>query len=438
MTSVTLPVDFLAATRYIEAMNKFKSDFLTQAFTRGFVHQGTDLEGLDNLMTKQPVVAYIGFDASADSLHVGSLVQIMRLRWLQKTGHKPIVLMGGGTTKIGDPSDKDTMRRVLSTEAIQQNIAKFRPIFEQFLTFGDGPTDAILLDNSEWLDGLNYLEFLRDYGGHFSINRMLTFESVKRRLDREQSLSFLEFNYMILQGYDFLELYRRYGCRLQLGGSDQWGNIINGVELVRRVEGQEVFGLTAPLITTADGGKMGKTAQGAVWLTEERLPTFDFWQFWRNTQDADVGKFLRLFTELPLSEIEKLERLEGAEINAAKKVLADEVTRLVHGQVAVDAARATAESLFEKHSSANLEALPIFEIQRSEFGESCSFIELLHKSGLTGSKGEARRLVRGQGARLNDTVVQDEVYCITLDDFMDGETCKLSAGKKHHALLKLV
>ncbi|MEN8236407.1 MAG: tyrosine--tRNA ligase [Pseudomonadota bacterium] len=419
-------------------MSTFKSDFLNHAFARGFVHQGTDLEALDSLMAQQSVVAYIGFDASADSLHVGSLVQIMRLRWLQKTGHKPIVLMGGGTTRIGDPSDKDSMRRLLSTDAIKQNIAKFRPIFERFLTFGKGATDAILLDNSEWLDPLNYLDFLQDYGRHFSINRMLTFEGVKRRLDREQSLSFLEFNYMILQAYDFLELYRKYGCRLQLGGSDQWGNIINGVELVRRIEGCEVFGLTAPLITTADGGKMGKTAQGAVWLTKDKLPTFEFWQFWRNTQDADVGKFLRLFTELPIAEIEKLERLEGAEINEAKKILADEVTRLVHGQEAVDAARATAESLFETHSSTNLEALPVIEIKQSDFDQNPSFIELLHKSGLAGSKGDARRLIRGQGARLNDQVVQDEAYVITPNDFADGKTCKLSAGKKRHALLKLV
>ncbi len=419
-------------------MNTFKSDFLSQAFTRGFAHQGTNLEGLDDLMVKQPVVSYLGFDASADSLHVGNLVQIMRLRWLQKTGHKPIVLMGGGTTKIGDPSDKDSMRPLLSVDEIKNNISKFRPIFERFLTFGDGPSDAVFVDNSEWLDDLNYLNFLRDYGRHFSVNRMLSFESVKRRIDREHSISLLEFNYMILQAYDFLELYRRYGCQLQLGGSDQWGNIVNGVELVRRIEANEVFGLTAALITTADGRKMGKTAQGAVWLTKEKLPTFDFWQFWRNTQDADVGKFLRLFTELPMSEIEKLEHLEGAEINEAKKILADEVTRLVHGLEAVDYARATAESLFEQHSREHLDALPVLEMSRSEFGEQYSFIDLLHKSGLTGSKGEARRLIRGHGARLNDQVVGDEAYSVTLSDLEKNETCKLSAGKKRHALLRLV
>lgn len=419
-------------------MSTFKSKFLKPALARGFIHQGTDLEGLDDLMANRSIVAYIGFDASADSLHVGSLVQIMRLRWLQKTGHKPIVLMGGATTKIGDPSDKDSMRRLLSSDTIKLNIAKFRPIFERFLTFGDSPSDAVIVDNSQWLDHLNYLDFLREYGKHFSINRMLAFESVKRRLDREQSLSFLEFNYMILQAYDFLELYRRYGCMLQLGGSDQWGNIVNGVELVRRLEGCEVFGLTAPLITTADGGKMGKTAQGAVWLTAEKLSIFDFWQFWRNTQDADVGKFLRLFTELPLSEIEKLESLRDAEVNEAKKILADEVTRLAHGEQAVEVARATAESLFEKHSSANLKALPVVEMKRSEFGKEHAMIDLLHKSGLAGSRGEARRLIRGQGARLNDQVVQDESYLVTVDDFIDGETCKLSAGKKRHALLRLI
>lgn len=330
------------------------------------------------------------------------------------------------------------MRRLLSSDTIKHNIAKFRPLFERFLTFGEGPSDAVIVDNSQWLDPLNYLEFLREYGRYFSLNRMLTFESVKRRLEREQSFSFLEFNYMILQAYDFLELYRRYNCVLQLGGSDQWGNIINGVELVRKIEGREVFGLTTPLVTTADGWKMGKTAQGAIWLTEEKLSTFDFWQFWRNTKDADVGKFLRLFTELPLEEIKKLAGLRDAEINEAKKVLADEVTRLVHGEKAVEVARMTAESLFETHSSNNLKALPVVKMKRSEFGKEQAIIDLLYKSGLAGSKGEARRLIRGQGARLNDQVVLDESYRVTIDDLVEGETCKLSAGKKRHALFRII
>ena len=419
-------------------MQTLNSRFLSEALERGFIYQATDLENLDHLMANQPVVAYLGFDATAPSLHVGSLMQIMRLRLLQKTGHKPIVLLGGGTTKIGDPSDKDTMRRMLSTEDIQHNIEKFHSIFKRFLTFGDGPTDALIVDNSLWLDPLNYLEFLRDYGRYFSINRMLTFESVKRRLVQEQSLSFLEFNYMLLQAYDFLELYRRYGCVLQLGGSEQWGNIVNGIELVRRVEAREVFGLTSPLVTTANGAKMGKTAQGAVWLTAEDLHPFDFWQFWRNTRDADVGRFLRLFTELPIEVIVQLEALSGQEINEAKKVLADEVTRLVHGEEAVAEARQTATSLFETHKNNHLEALPVVDVSWTDFDQGALFIDLLYESGLVKSKGEARRLVRGHGARLNDAVVEDELYQVTTVDFQDEATVKVSVGKKHHILVHII
>ena len=344
-------------------MTDFSSDLLRLLSTRGYIHQLTDSSALDVLASKQIIPGYIGFDPTAPSLHVGSLVQIMLLRRLQQSGHKPIVLMGGGTGKIGDPSFKDEARKMLTEDTLATNVASIRRIFERFLTFGDGPTDAVMLDNAEWLDALEYIPFLRDVGQHFSINRMLSFDSVKLRLDREQSLSFLEFNYMILQAYDFLELSRRAGCRLQMGGSDQWGNIVNGIELARRMDGTEVYGVTTPLITTADGGKMGKTMAGAVWLHEDQLPHFDYWQFWRNTDDRDVGRFLRLFTDLPLNEIARLEALEGAEINEAKKILADAATALCRGAAAAAEAAETARKTFEEGSAGGL--LPTFAVEGS-------------------------------------------------------------------------
>ena len=329
-------------------MSQYQSDLLRLLDERGYIHQLTDAEGLDALASKEIIPGYIGFDPTAPSLHVGSLVQIMLLRRLQQAGHKPIVLMGGGTGKIGDPSFKDEARKLMTDEVIAGNVASIKRVFERFLTFGDGPTDAIMLDNAEWLDKLEYIPFLRDIGQHFSVNRMLSFDSVKLRLDREQSLSFLEFNYMILQGYDFLELSRRAGCRLQMGGSDQWGNIVNGVELARRVDGTQVFGVTTPLLTTADGAKMGKTEKGAVWLNADMLSPYDYWQFWRNTQDADVGVLLRRFTDLPMDEVRRLEGLQGSEINEAKKVLADEATRMAHGETAAREAAETARRTFEE------------------------------------------------------------------------------------------
>ncbi|MBA4749745.1 MAG: tyrosine--tRNA ligase [Alphaproteobacteria bacterium] len=413
----------------------FKSDFMNEAADRGFIHQGTDMDQLDTLMAEGPVTAYLGFDMTARSLHVGSLLQIMWLRLLQKTGHKPIVLLGDGTTRIGDPSFKDTSRPMISEEEIEANAAGIGQVFDKYLTFGDGPTDAKIVRNYSWLKKLNYLEFLDKYGRHFSVNRMLSFDSVKLRLDREQPLSFLEFNYMILQAYDFLELSRTEGCILQLGGSDQWGNILNGVELIRRLERKEAFGLTSPLLTTASGEKMGKTAQGAVWLNADMRSPFEFWQFWRNTDDRDVGTFLRLFTELPLDEIAKLEALQGAEINAAKKILADETTRLCHGEEAVAAARETAKGLFEAGVS-SLEALPHFNVTVGELEEGLSVLDLLVRTELCQSKGEARRLVRGNGARLNEAPLSDEDAFVNIDDFKDGEL-KLSSGKKRHALVCL-
>ncbi len=419
-------------------MTAYKSDFLAEISERGFIHQCTDIEELDKLLSNKCLTAYIGFDASADSLHVGSLVPIMLLRWLQKTGHKPIVLMGGGTTMIGDPSGKDTARQALSKEQINQNIQGILPIFKRYLTFGDGTTDATLLNNIDWLESLQYLEFLRNFGRHFTINRMLSFDSVKLRLDREEPLTFLEFNYMIIQAYDFFELYRKHDCLLQLGGSDQWGNIVNGIELVRRLEQVPVYGLTAPLITTASGEKMGKTAQGAVWLNADRLSPYDFWQFWRNTQDADVGRFLRLFTELPIAEIKKLEALEDTEVNEAKKILADEVTRIAHGEAATQEARTTAQKLFEAQTGGDLSALPIIDVQPEELQKGIPALDLLYRSGLVSSKGEARRLIRGKGARLNDNVIQDEALIITPKDLSTDGVIKLSAGKKKHALVRVI
>ena len=411
-----------------------KSEFLKTLISRGYMHQATNLDGLDRLAEQQTISAYIGFDCTANSLHVGSLIQIMMLRLLQRTGHKPIVLMGGGTTKVGDPSGKDEARPLLSDQDIEQNKQGIKKIFEKYLTFGDGPTDALMVDNAEWLDQLAYIRFLRDFGSHFSINRMMGMESVKLRLEREQNLSFLEFNYAILQAYDFLELRRRYGCSLQMGGSDQWGNIVSGVDLTRRVDQQEIFGLTSPLITTASGAKMGKTAAGAIWLNEDRLPVFDFWQFWRNTEDQDVGRFLRLFTELPESEITKIEALEGAEINQAKIILANEVTSLCHGADAARQAEQTARQSFSQGVIA--EGLPTLDINKADMA-SLSVIDAFVQSGLAASKGEVRRLIRGGGARLNNQAISDEDRRLLADDFDTDGRAQIAAGKKRRAILQL-
>ncbi|PGH53068.1 tyrosine--tRNA ligase [Azospirillum palustre] len=411
------------------------SEFLRTLQERGFIHQCTDFATLDERATKGPIVAYIGFDCTADSLHVGSLLPIMMLRWLQKTGHKPIVLMGGGTTKIGDPSGKDEARQLLTDEVIADNMAGIKRIFGRYLTFGDGPTDAVMANNADWLDELKYIPLLRDIGRHFTINRMMSFESVKLRLDREQPLTFLEFNYMILQAYDFVELKRRHGCTLQMGGSDQWGNIVNGVELGRRTDGADLFGLTTPLLTTSSGAKMGKTAAGAVWLTADKLSSYDFWQYWRNTEDADVGRFLRLYTELPLDEVARLESLQGAEINEAKKILANEVTKLAHGEEAALEAAETARRAFEEGAAA--EGLPSIEVARADLEAGLPVVDLLVAAGLAASKGEARRLIKGGGAKLNDGPIADETVKATAADLNADGVVKLSAGKKRHALVKV-
>jgi tyrosyl-tRNA synthetase len=417
-------------------MSDVKSEFLRQFIDRGYLHQCTALEQLDRAARDGVLVAYIGFDATADSLHVGSLVQIMKLRLLQNTGGKPIVLMGGGTTKVGDPSGKDESRKLLTAADIERNIAGIKKVFAQFLKFGDGPTDAVMVNNADWLEKLNYIDFLRDYGRHFSVNRMLAFDSVKLRLEREQPLSFLEFNYMVLQAYDFLELARRLGCRLQMGGSDQWGNIVNGVELGRRVDDRELFGLTSPLITLASGAKMGKTASGAVWLNEEKLPAYDYWQFWRNTDDADVGRFLRLFTDLPLDEIARLERLEGAAINDAKIVLANEATRMCRGEEAAKAAADTARRTFVEGGLG--QDLPSFAVPKQELEAGIAAFELFRRAGLAASNSEARRLIKGAGAKLNDATVSDENRKITLADLNGDGVIKLSFGKKKHAVVRAV
>ena len=407
-------------------MTQYSSALLRTLYERGFIHQMTDAAGLDALASKQIVPGYIGFDATAPSLHVGSLVQIMMLRRLQQAGHKPIVLMGGGTTKVGDPSGKDESRKMLSSDDIKANIASIRTIFERLLTFGDGPTDAILVDNDEWLSALGYVELLRTVGPHFTINRMLTFDSVKLRLEREQPLTFLEFNYMILQAYDFRELALRVGCRLQMGGSDQWGNIINGIELSRRMEGKEVFGLTTPLLTTADGTKMGKTAAGAIWLNEDALPAYDFWQYWRNCDDRDVGRFLRLFTDLPLDEIARLDGAGGSGINAAKVVLANEVTRLCRGEHAARDAEATATATF---AGGGVGAdLPVLALP----AEGISLIDALVGIGFAASRGEAKRLIAGGGARIDGEAISDENLHIT----GSRVEVRISAGKKKHGVLR--
>lgn len=416
-------------------MSTYKSDFLNILYSRGFIHQCSDFEQLDAKLSQGVQSAYIGFDATAPSLHAGSLVQIMMLYWFQQTGHKPITLMGGGTTKIGDPSGKDESRKMLTDQDIENNISGIKSIFSKFLTYGEGKTDALMVNNDEWLSSLHYIQFLRDYGVHFTINRMMSFDSVKLRLEREQPLTFLEFNYMILQAYDFLELYRRHGTILQLGGSDQWGNIINGVELGRRCESAEFFALTTPLLTTSSGAKMGKSADGAIWLNEDMLSSYDYWQYWRNTEDADVGKFLRLFTTLPIEEIEKLEALQGQEINDAKKILADEVTSLCHGRKAAQDARQTAEDTFEKGGAG--EDLPCIEIEKSRLESGVLIVDLLVEAGLASSKGDARRLIQGGGAKINDEKVESPDHLTANDDFENQGFIKLSAGKKKHALIKL-
>lgn len=416
-------------------MTDFKSDFLHTLAERGFIHQCTDEDALDVLLyDRSPKTGYAGFDCTADSLHIGHLLPIMVLRWFQRTGHRPITLMGGGTTKVGDPSGKDESRQILTEDIISANMKGIKGTFEKFLTFGDGPTNAIMVNNAEWLDRLEYIPFLREFGRHFSVNRMLGFDSVKLRLEREQPLSFLEFNYMILQAYDFLELARRENCVLQLGGSDQWGNIVNGVELGRRVDGLSLYGLTSPLITTASGEKMGKTASGAVWLNADRLSAYDYYQFWRNTADADVGRFLKLFTELPLDEIARLEALKDAEINEAKKILALEATALCHGQAAADGAAETARVTFEDRAQGA--DLPTVSIPRDKLGGGIAAFEIFVLAGLASSNGEARRLVRGGGARLNDVAVKDEAQPVTLSDINADGVVKISAGKKRHVLLR--
>ena len=414
----------------------FSSDFMRVLSERGFIHQCTDDAALDALAAQGRLSAYIGFDCTADSLHVGSLVQIMMLRWLQTTGHRPIVLLGGGTTKIGDPSGRDRSRALLGEDAIAANKEGVRRSFAGFLSFGDSAGDARLVDNAAWLDTLGYIPLLRDIGAHFSINRMLTFDSVRLRLDREQPLSFLEFNYMILQAYDFLELARRADCRLQMGGSDQWGNIVGGVELARRIDGRQLFGLTTPLITLASGAKMGKTVQGAVWLNPDRLSAYDYWQYWRNTDDADVGRFMRLFTELPLDEIARHAALEGAELNESKKLLANEATRLCHGADAAANAAETARRTFEEGAAGA--DLPVIDAARSELAAGIPAIALFQAAGLCESGGAARRLIRGGGARINGEAIDSETRAIGSGDIGADGLIKLSAGKKRHALIRPV
>ena len=410
-----------------------KSEFVAVMMERGFLADCTDYQGLDEALLKGAQPGYIGFDATAKSLHVGSLIQIMMLRWLQKTGNKPITLMGGGTTKVGDPSFRADERPLLDAAAIDDNIAGIKKVFSAYLEYGDGPTDAMMINNAEWLDELNYLDFLRDIGRHFSINRMLSFESVKSRLDREQSLSFLEFNYMILQAYDFMELSRRYGCVLQMGGSDQWGNIVNGIDLTRRVIDGEVYGLTSPLLTTSDGKKMGKSLSGAIWLNPDMLSPYEFWQFWRNTTDADVGRFLKLYTELPVDECDRLGALEGAEINESKVRLANEVTTLLHGADAAAAAEATAREVFEKGGVGD--DLPTLTLSAEDVGDGISIVQLLVKSGLAGSGKEAKRLISENGAKINDEPLAEAGMMI--DAAALATPMKLSAGKKRHALVQI-
>jgi tyrosyl-tRNA synthetase len=413
----------------------FKSDALRVLSERGYIHQITDAEALDQAFRSGVVTAYVGYDCTADSLHIGSLISIMMMRWLQKTGHRPITLMGGGTTKVGDPTDKDQQRPLLTDAVINANLASIKGTFRKFLTFGDGPTDAIMVNNADWLEKLGYVEFLREYGVHFTINRMLAFDSVKLRLEREQPMSFLEFNYMLMQATDFLELARRCGCTLQMGGSDQWGNIVNGVELNRRMDGRQVFGLTTPLLATASGEKMGKTVGGAVWLNADRLSPYDYWQMWRNTEDADVGRFLKLFTELPLDEIGRLAALRGSEINEAKKVLAGEATTLLHGAEAAEAAAAASKAAFEEGRLSD--DLPTIEIPRAQFEAGLQLAAVAADAGLASSRSEARRLALGGGLRVNDVVETNGQRLLTPADLTDG-VVKLAAGRKKIVLVKAV
>ena len=417
-------------------MSTPRSTFLSTAIERGFVHQCTDFVSLDERLRTGRVTAYIGYDCTADSLHVGNLLGIMLLRLFQRCGHQPIVLMGGGTTRIGDPSGKDEARQLLDDAQIARNMAGIRTIFAKFIEFGDAPRDAIMVNNADWLDEVRYIPLLREVGRHFSVNRMLTQDSVRLRLERDQPLSFLEFNYPILQAYDFVELARRFGCELQIGGSDQWGNIVGGVELGRRIDGRTLFGLTTPLIATASGVKMGKSVGGAVWLNAEKLSAYEYWQFWRNTEDADVGRFLRLFTELPLVEIHSLERIEGSEINETKKILATEATALCHGREAAEAAAETAQAVFESGGSGS--ELPQIALPRDELARGLAAFELFSRAGLAASNGEARRLIRGGGARINDVVVESETRAVSLEDLDPLGNIKLSAGRKRHALVRLV
>ena len=414
-------------------MSGYTSDFLRVLDERGFIHQGTNLEGLDARAAKEIITGYIGFDATAKSLHAGGLIQIMLLYWLQQTGHRPIALMGGGTTKVGDPTGKDEQRKLLTDAEIEDNIASIKTVFAKFLTFGEGQTDAMIVNNDEWLSKLGYVEFLRDYGVHFTINRMLTFDSVKLRLDRESPMTFLEFNYMLMQAYDFHELYNRHACALQLGGSDQWGNIVNGVELCRRKDGAEVYGLTTPLLTTASGKKMGKTESGAVWLNADMLPAYDYWQYWRNTEDADVGKMLALFTTLPMDEVARLAALEGAEINDAKKTLATEATALLHGRAAAESAAKTAQETFEKGALGG--DLPTINLTADEIASGAAMIDQFLAAGLCASKGEARRHIKAGALKVNDEPVREE-RPLRDEDIRRG-TVKLSIGKKKHAIIRV-
>jgi tyrosyl-tRNA synthetase len=411
------------------------SAFLKTLTERGFIHQCTDLAALEDALSVGPTAAYVGFDATADSLHTGHLLPIMALRWLQRSGHKPIVLIGGATTRIGDPSFRDSSRPLLDDAQITQNIAGLRKVFSRYLIFGDGPTDAVMVDNAGWLDPLRYLPFLRDFGTHFTVNRMLTFDSVRQRLDREQPLTLLEFNYMVLQAFDFLELSRRHDCILQMGGSDQWGNIVNGVELGRRIDQRQLFGLTMPLLTASSGAKMGKTAGGAVWLNADRLSPYEFWQFWRNTEDDDVARFLRLFTELPLEEVWRLGQLRESEINEAKRILATEVTRLAHGDEAADQASQTAHRTFAEGSAA--EGLPSVDVSKAELEAGIPLANLLLLAGLSSSRSDGRRLIRGGGAKVNGEALTDENAIATIADLRDG-SIMLTAGRKRHALVRPV
>lgn len=417
-------------------MTSYKSDFLRVMSERGYIHQCSNEEALDAKSNSSIITAYVGFDCTAASLHVGNLLGIMMLRKLQQSGHKPIVLIGGGTTRVGDPSGKDDTRKLLNDEQINKNIASIRTVFERFLTFGDGPTDAVMVNNADWLLKLNYIEFLRDYGPHFTINRMMTFESVKQRLEREQPLTFLEFNYMIFQAYDFLELHRQTGCTLQMGGSDQWGNIINGIELGRRVDSAELYALTTALLTTSSGAKMGKTAKGAVWLNEDMLSPYDYWQFWRNTEDQDVGRFLRLFTELPLEDINRLETLEGSELNEAKKILATSACAMAHGQQKADEAAETARKTFEQGTMAT--GLPTVDVQASDLSAGMGLLTALVSAGLASSNGEARRHIKGGAVKINDVKAENEKVILSGDDITDDGVIKLSVGKKRHVLLNIL